>query len=54
MGANMMSMIMSDRYLGRGSLNAEHEYVLVKINLHKATELKELLSEHLCAVVHRK
>ena len=31
--------------------NAEHEYVLAKINLHKATELKELLSEHLCAVV---
>ena len=33
--------------------HAEQEYVQAKINLHKATELKELLSEHLCAVVQQ-
>lgn len=29
------------------------EYIQSKLNLHNATEMKELLSEHLCAVIQQ-
>ena len=31
---------------------AEKEFVLAKIDLHKTKEQKELLSEHLCTIIH--
>lgn len=32
--------------------NAEREFVSAKIDMHKTKEQKELLSEHLCTIIH--
>lgn len=32
---------------------AEKEFVAAKLELHKTKEEKELLSEHLCAIIHQ-
>ncbi|XP_041482142.1 RAB6-interacting golgin-like isoform X2 [Lytechinus variegatus] len=46
---NLLARAIADR---RRYQKAEAEFVAAKIHLHKASEMKEALTEHLCTIIH--